>query len=202
MALTTSDLPSQPAENPFGALPREALGLESEQHIAVIKGYNCTEAYISPDNDGNFYAAQRPYHYDIVLEFQDRESRQAFVKDRDVTDHVNTIMKTTESMMQETLQLENERDFDNGLKGADLNDPSIIEGINNEGTHGDIDYIEGELGAIFQSTFPDAGIASVKIQNISGADRQCGNPNDWNYAESTSPSLQTVNAAHLNRFTP
>jgi hypothetical protein len=150
---------------PSGELLREMAGLEAEKWTLTLPASNCTEVAKS---DGYYY--ERPFYYGVVVEFEDRLARDRFLEDPNARDNIHTIQRTVENGLQETLQLESDRDASGAYGNPD--DDSLVRGIN-EGTRGDLGVVLPELESVLKSAYPDAGIKSISIDDLQGADNMC-----------------------------
>ncbi len=171
------------------ATPEESLGLNPEKWTLTIPASNCTEIAKS---DGYYY--ERPFYYGVVVEFDDRATRDRFIEDPNARDNIHTIKRTVENVLQETLQLESDRDASGAYGNPD--NESLIRGIN-EGTNGDIGIAMPELEGALKSSYPDAGIKSITIDSLQGADNMCprlDGPYAGKQPESATPhaSIQTA----------
>lgn len=163
MALTT-DIET-PAQEMSPEL-REALGIEFPS--ISVRGINCA---LGPKDDGNFY--ERRYLYDIDISFKDHASRDAFLNSPTISDDATTIAKTAESALQEPFDLEGDRDASDFYVPENPDEATMIAGITS-GTQYDIEAsLENDIKPIILSTFPDAGIHDIRINNIRGSDAMC-----------------------------
>ncbi len=155
---------------------REALGMPAEEFRLILPTGNCTR--VPAEGSGE---VDIPYNYNIVVKFDSRESRDEFISNPNMYHNRLSIEKLTESMMQETLNLENARDADKSYETGIPYDEKLIEGIS-ANTIGDAGIVMQEVTAITKSTFPDAGIESVEIEDLRGRESSCPYPGNWNIA--------------------
>jgi hypothetical protein len=101
-------------------------------------------------------------------------------------------------MLQETFNLEGERDGDEYYKPENPDENTMVNTLTS-GTQGDIEATEPELGAILKSTFPDSGIVGVKIDDVKSMDSMCYPSNGAPYADNGPASEQTLSLGRQGR---
>lgn len=180
-------------EKPSTSIPilEEGSGIgQKKGHTLYVIGSNCMEYFPGSAVESS---GIRTFGYEVTLHFADEKTKDAFNKGPNIGNNAITIRRTAENMMQDTLQVENQRDI-NGYYGAP-DDPVLAETIN-EGTYGDIGIVQEELGAILQSTFPNSGITSVTIDNLTSREGFCPAPFDPSFADNMTAPPPTVTAGN------
>ncbi len=183
-------------EKPSTSIPIPADGMAIDgiknEHTLFVRVSNCLE-YL-PESDGDKKGV-RTFDYDVTLHFDSRESKDAFNNNPHTTENAATIIRTAEEMMREPLQMENQRDA--GGHYGPPGDPALKNTIN-ENTYLDIEIVQQDLGTIFQSTFPNAGITSVTIDNLTAKESACPGPLDPRFADNMTAPPPTPVASVSN----
>lgn len=174
------------------ALDPANLGLPPDQSLSVrVNAFNCS---YGPKDDGFLY--ERGYGYTVRMMFDSKDSVDKFMARPSLREDGNTIRHTAESMLQESFDIEGERDGDPVYDHENPDQDTMINTITS-GTQGDIEATEPELEAILKGTFPDSGIVGVKIEDISPRDAMCYPSNGAPYADNAPAVDQSVTLGHL-----
>lgn len=185
-------LPPQDRIGTRPSLDAAQLGLPPEASPSVrIDAFNCS---IGPKNDGQLY--DRGYGYNVRLMFDTKESRERFMARPTLQEDANTIRNTTESMLQESFDLEAERDSDAFYASENPDERTMINTLTS-GTQNDIDATQPELGAILKQTFPDSGITGVHIEDIKPIDAMCYPSNGLPYADNGPAADQSLTLGQM-----
>lgn len=183
----SAPLPSADKTDLLPAVDQALIGLTGVENPSVrVDAFNCSSG---PKDDGMEY--ERGYGYTVRMIFDNAQSRDKFMERPTLHEDANTIRQTSESMLQETFNLEGERDGDDYYASENTNEDTMINTLTS-GTQGDIEAIEPELGAILKSTFPDSGIVGIKIEDVKGIDSMCYPSYGEPYADNAPVAEQTT----------
>lgn len=169
----------KPSPFPSVPVPTDGLAIDmiKKTNTLVVLGSNCLE-YIPESPEDN--PGIRTFGYHVTLHFENVQSKDAFKKNPHAMENALTIRRAAEEMMQDTLKVENQRDA--GGHYGPPGDPALIDTINS-GTYSDIEIVDQDLSALAQTTFPNAGISSVTIDDLTVQEGACPAPYDPSFAD-------------------
>lgn len=141
------------------------LGGADRQPAHVVKLYmsQCVEGgWVQDTADGRTIDVDTTFQYVVNLEFESPEKAKAFMARDDIDQISGTMAKTMESMAQETLGLEIQRDF----LPESYPDGQIPKDVHNGFTPNtimDMNIVATDFIGVMRATYPDLGLTGAAV---------------------------------------
>lgn len=143
----------------------DAPGGNGGQAANVVKLYisQCVEGGWQREGaDGRTLRVDSTFAYGINLEFESAEKAKAFMARPDLDQISNTMMRTMETMAQETLGLEVHRDF----LPESYPDGQIPDNVHRQFTPNtvmDMNIVAQDFADVMRATYPDSGLTGATL---------------------------------------